>query len=110
VLTSEAVLGYPYHLWLAVGNLSEAEDEAASEYPDLAARIRSVRLALMGQVQENGENRPFYHDDDRNDLMDLLMEARKLASEKNGIDEETRICNVFYPPQEVPKLKVVEHR
>ena len=37
---NEARLGYPAHAGLAIGNLSEAADEALQEYPELSAEIR----------------------------------------------------------------------
>jgi hypothetical protein len=52
VLNIEARLGYPLHRWLAVGHLAEAESEAVNEYPELAEKIRLVRLALMGKEGE----------------------------------------------------------
>ncbi len=39
-LMNEARLGYPAHAGLAIGNLSEAADEALQEYPALSAEIR----------------------------------------------------------------------
>lgn len=44
---SEACLGYPEHTWLAVGNLSEAEDELVSEYPAMAEIVRAKRLEYI---------------------------------------------------------------
>ena len=52
ILLSEAQLGYPMHLYLALGNLSEAEDELVDEYPDLATEIRNLRLDIMEDVSE----------------------------------------------------------
>lgn len=49
VLMSESAKGYPYHKWLAVGHLAEAEDESIDEYPDLTKKIRTLRLAIMEQ-------------------------------------------------------------
>jgi hypothetical protein len=40
------------HKYLAVGNLSEAEDESCLDYPLLANDIRQVRLS----VEEDTEN------------------------------------------------------
>ncbi len=41
---------YANHFWLAIGNLSEAEDETISEYPDLANSIRTIRLTMMADT------------------------------------------------------------
>lgn len=100
ILVSESCQGYPVHIWFAIGNLSEAEDEAVSEFPELAKHIREVRLALMGQVQDDGSTRPFYHSADRNDMVDLIIEARNLAAGINGIPENERIAKVLGVPVE----------
>ena len=86
VLVNEATTGYPIHIWIAVGHLAEAETECASKYPAFANKIRTVRLALMGQEGK------FNH----LSLMDLLKEAREIASKINNVDEETRIYNIIY--------------
>jgi hypothetical protein len=49
ILVSEAQRGYPKHLFYAVGHLAEAEEESIHRFPDLANRIRNVRVVLMGQ-------------------------------------------------------------
>jgi hypothetical protein len=79
-------MGYPMHIWVAVGHLAEAETEACSEFPQLACKIRSIRLALMGQEGT------FKH----GDLMNLLKDARKAAEVINGIPEESRIQKIIY--------------
>lgn len=52
VLLSEAKLGYPEHLYIAIGNLSEAEDECLIEHPELAERIREIRLRIEDDINE----------------------------------------------------------
>lgn len=54
VLLSESELGYPEHLYIALGNLSEAEDECLIAYPELAEEIREIRLDIEEDVK-NGE-------------------------------------------------------
>ena len=66
VLLSETSLGYPQHFWLAMGNLSEAEDESIRAYPELATKIREYRGHLIFKDKEV-------------DLMDLIEDANKLA-------------------------------
>jgi len=39
-LMNEARMGYPHHAGLAIGNLSEAADEAMADFPELAEEIR----------------------------------------------------------------------
>jgi hypothetical protein len=48
VLLSEARQGYPTHMWLAFGHLGEAADETLASYPEISAKIRAARVALMG--------------------------------------------------------------
>lgn len=86
VLVNESATGYPLHAWVAVGHLAEAETESLVKYPDLAQQIRKVRLALMGQ---DGEFEPL-------SLMQLLQEARNVASKINGIDDATRTYNILF--------------
>jgi hypothetical protein len=54
ILLSEAELGYPEHFWLALGNLSEAEDEAVAEYPEIAKEIRDLRLDIEAGSAQPG--------------------------------------------------------
>jgi hypothetical protein len=67
ILLSEAQLGYPVHFYLALGNLSEAEDELVLEYPELANKIRDLRLEIMEDVSEGVK------------LVDLLYELMELV-------------------------------
>jgi hypothetical protein len=87
VLVTETCTGYPLHIWFAIGHLAEAETESVSEYPEFAQKIRKVRLTLMGQ---DGK---FNH----TDLVDLLIEARGIAEQKNGIPEKERIAEILHP-------------
>jgi len=68
ILLSESKLGYPQHLYLALGNLSEAEDEAVNTYPAFANRIRNCRLRI-----EKGECV---------DLLELIQESLLLDLEE----------------------------
>ena len=43
---NEYRLGYPTFVWLAIGHLSEAEDELITRYPEQAYEIREHRKAL----------------------------------------------------------------
>lgn len=47
ILLTEAELGYPAHFWIALGNLSEAEDESIKDYPELSKKIREARLIIQ---------------------------------------------------------------
>lgn len=54
ILLSESKLGYPEHFWLALGNLSEAEDEAVAEFPEIANKIRELRLDIETECSKPG--------------------------------------------------------
>lgn len=69
VLLCESQLGYPEHLYIALGNLSEAEDEVLIKYPELAQKIREVRLEIEEDIK-NGEK-----------LIPLLLEIMELEKE-----------------------------
>jgi hypothetical protein len=47
ILMDEARLGYPHHVWYAMSNMSEAEDEIVSHMPFEAADIRTERLSVQ---------------------------------------------------------------
>lgn len=68
ILFCEAANGYPLHKWLALANLSEAEDECVSKYPALAHRIRAARLEI--------EKEEF-----TGDLMEIIKEVLMLELE-----------------------------
>lgn len=42
---NESLLGYPTHRWLAIGHMSEAEDELLARYREKASLIREHRKA-----------------------------------------------------------------
>lgn len=42
---NESRLGYPSFQWLAIGHMSEAEDELLAKYPEQANQIREHRKA-----------------------------------------------------------------
>jgi hypothetical protein len=86
VLVAESAKGYPFHIWLAVGHLAEAEDECISEFCGLSEKIRKIRLALMGQKGK------FEH----KSLMNLLIYVRRLAETFNKVKEEDRISNILH--------------
>jgi hypothetical protein len=55
VALAEVALGYPDHIMLVIGNLSEAEDEIARFSLDLADRIRNTRLKYMADFNADIE-------------------------------------------------------
>ena len=70
---AETELGYPNHFWLAMGNLSEMEEESLRDYPGFALLIREVRL----EMTENREYKP-----DMMQFFDMIDELQ-LGSEEN---------------------------
>jgi hypothetical protein len=52
ILMDESKLGYPHHVWYAMANMSEAEDEIVDRMPEMAAEIRLARLSLQTGLQE----------------------------------------------------------
>lgn len=49
VLLDESRLGYPDHLWLAIGHLAEAESELLRDHPQLAEQVRAHRKRLEAE-------------------------------------------------------------
>lgn len=56
VLMSEVERGYPEHKLLAIGHLSEAEEESQDQYPELASALREIRK----EYQSEGETPDLY--------------------------------------------------
>ena len=54
VLLDEARLGYPMHTWLAMANMSEAEDEIVEFMPTTANEIRAARIQLQDSLCNTG--------------------------------------------------------
>lgn len=67
VLLAESRLGYPDHVWLAMGHLAEASDELVADYPQMAAAIRTERKHL--------EEAPYGH---AVDIMRLIRDVSAL--------------------------------
>jgi len=55
VLYVESLLGYPHHLWYAVGHLAEAETECINDNLELAQCIRIERLKMMEKEKPDFE-------------------------------------------------------
>ncbi len=50
ILLTEAALGYPSHIYLAIGHLAEAEAEILGINIEVARNIRAARLGLDSGV------------------------------------------------------------
>ena len=58
ILMDEARLGYPHHVWFALANMSEAEDEIVAHMPEQAEKIRQARKALEENIMDCDEYMP----------------------------------------------------
>lgn len=88
VLTIEARMGYPMHLWFAVGHLAEAEAELLTEHEPTAQHVRAVRLRLMG---EGSKEKPFT----KTALVELLEEVRSIAENASGKSDGDIVHDIF---------------
>jgi hypothetical protein len=79
ILLKESKLGYPHHVWYAMANMSEAEDEIVDMLPDEAQAIREERIKLQDTFAKS-EGKKFH-----------VPEFKKLmyAVAKGGMLEET---------------------
>lgn len=57
VQLDEARLGYPHHVWYAMANMSEAEDEIVEFLPAEANKIRDARIVLQDSLRDTAGNR-----------------------------------------------------
>jgi hypothetical protein len=53
ILIIESRLGYPEHIWLAIGHMAEAESESIQKYPKLAESIRQERIKVIKATNDN---------------------------------------------------------
>lgn len=53
VLMNETKLGYPWHVYFALGHLAEAADELVQLMPEEAVRVREARLVIEAGLREN---------------------------------------------------------
>jgi|ERR1035437_9973651 hypothetical protein len=66
-LFAEVNNGYPDHFGLAIGNMSEAEDESILAFPELSTKIRAYRLRI-----EKGDTTPGLLEELQHDVNQLL--------------------------------------
>ena len=71
VLLDEAKMGYPLHFWFAMGHLAEASSESIGKWPNLANRVRALRL----NYTDNGIGF-----DDNGELLAIMEEAFIICS------------------------------
>lgn len=61
VLQTESSLGYPDHIFLAIGHLAEATEECNGASQELADEIRQYRLMLMSDSKTEIPYYELYH-------------------------------------------------
>jgi len=93
VLCIEARTGYPYHLWLAIGHLAEAEAELVATFPKLANEVREVRLMLMGKDDKGRKVTP-------KTMMRLLEKVQSFMLSNLGMKEEEFVDGAFTEEEE----------
>lgn len=81
ILMDESLLGYPFHVWYAMGNMSEAEDEIVEFLPEQAAEIRKERLKIQEALSKAGTYMPRFKD-----LMYSVAQAAMLE-EVEGLED-----------------------
>jgi len=86
ILAVEALQGYIAHRWIAIGHLAEAERECINEFVGLSEKIRDLRVKMMGQTNDGWTLQ---------DILDILLEARKYAEEKNGYSELSHMLKYY---------------
>ena len=79
VLMIEYVQTHSHHIWLAVGELNQAEQECMFQCPSLAEKIRDARLKIMEYNDKYGAPVNLHsgnlHLDELPDLEALILEA-----------------------------------
>jgi hypothetical protein len=70
ILLKEAKLGYPHHVWYAMANMSEAEDEIVDMMPAEAEAIREARLNVQTSLTDGTRFIP-----DFDSLMTMVAEG-----------------------------------
>ena len=90
ILIDESHLGYPHHVWYAMGHMAEAEAECVGVLPEEAAMIRETRLAVEKSLGEGAptEEHPqpsLYFPDIRN-LMEKVAVAGLLPEVMHPAD------------------------
>ncbi len=83
-------MGYPEHIFLAIGHLAEASEECYNVDPNLAKEIRQYRLLLM---ENNNVEIPFF---------ELYKRVKKLI-EENGCGDCDKASSDF-------KKKIMEQK
>lgn len=94
VLMGEVERGYPLHKWLAVGHISEAEEEILYFSKELANEIRNMRVSYM---HEDGYKFP---------SIEVLEKITELDSLKELQPEHIEKINEMYEKGELPTENV----
>jgi hypothetical protein len=87
VLLKETQLGYPEHVWYALGHMAEASDEIVEWLPDEASLIRQERLKLEDTLRTGGKYEvPFA------DLMHAVARGGMLEEAIDELLAEEHVC------------------
>ncbi len=84
ILAAEAQMGYPDHVWLAIGHMAEASEELIDTYPDMARDIRTYRKSM-----ETGGKVPF---------MRLIAAVGELGAQRHNMEPPTGHQHLDSPP------------
>ena len=79
ILLKESRMGYPLHVYYALGHMAEASDELVAMMPDEANMIREERLKVEDGLKTGKQYMP---DFDR--LLMLVAEGALLEETQNG--------------------------
>lgn len=86
ILLAEARLGYPDHVWLAMGHLAEAEAEVVGSFPEIATYIRHQRLLI--QKGKDVVLLPLIR------LISSMVESERKISDTNYINSDVRDVSI----------------
>jgi hypothetical protein len=80
IMLDESKLGYPHHKWFAVGHLAEAESESLREFPELAVKIRNLRMCILGTLTS-------FNKDDICTIEDMIIYVCVIAGDYDKVDQ-----------------------
>jgi hypothetical protein len=83
ILMDESHLGYPVHVWYAMGHMAEAEAECVEVIPDEAKLIREERIKMQDELDKAAEL-DLQYTPDFADLMNKVAKAGMLPEYREG--------------------------
>ena len=79
ILMKESKLGYPHHVWYAMGHMAEAHDEIVDIMPEEATAIREERIKMQDALMRDEIYVPDFHR-----LFDMVAEGAMLEEVQGG--------------------------